>query len=75
MSTKLRHIYHSNLMTVTRDNQRVDEFYQLEDGSVFVTTDGEGRLWYDNLEEALEQHELEGVNLVHHVRSSNVSDF
>jgi hypothetical protein len=73
-TTKFRHVYHSDLSTVTRDNQRIDEFYQLEDGSVFVTTDGTGRYWYDDLDQALGQHEMEDTNVLHHVHSSNVSD-
>jgi predicted acetyltransferase len=41
---------------ITRKNQRTDTIYVGQDGSVFVTPDGEGRYWYDSVAEAQAQH-------------------
>ena len=45
---------------ITRANQQVDVIYEVLDDndgeSYFVTPDGEGRYWYETLDEATEQH-------------------
>jgi hypothetical protein len=42
---------------VTRENQAAEHMYVLEDGRVFVVApDGVGRYWYDDEDEAHEQH-------------------
>lgn len=47
-------------MKITRKNQQSDVIYVTqnypESGSVFITPDGEGRIWYDSIKEAQEQH-------------------
>ncbi len=46
-----------------RDWQRTDTIYVTPDGSAFFTPDGEGRIWYDSKEEAMEDT---GLTRFHH---------
>jgi hypothetical protein len=41
---------------ITRATQETDTIYVTSDEWAFVTPDGEGRYWYESLEEAQEQH-------------------
>lgn len=40
---------------MTRAEQVAETIYALPDGSAFYTPDGEGRIWYDDVDQALEQ--------------------
>ena len=42
--------------TVTRDTQKADTVYALPGGGYFVSPDGEGRFWFDTLEELEDQY-------------------
>lgn len=39
-----------------RKDQRPEELYVCPDGQTFFTPDGEGRIWYDTLHDALQEH-------------------
>lgn len=41
-------------MGITRKQQGTDIIYIQPDGMVFFSPDGEGRVWYDSVEEAKE---------------------
>lgn len=44
-----------------RSWQRDDVIYLMPDGSAFFTPDGEGRLWYDTEDEAVDESGLDTV--------------
>lgn len=46
---------------MTRDEQKPEYLYIEPDGSAFFTPDGEGRIYYDSDEDALEEHEPAGI--------------
>lgn len=49
-------------MHITRDNQQADVIYVRTDGrEVFFTPDGEGRIWFDSLDEAIDETGLTWV--------------
>ena len=54
-------------MSVTRKSQKTDTIYVLpgaefgDPESVFFTPDGEGRIWFDTLTEAIEQTGITSV--------------
>lgn len=41
---------------ITRATQEVEVIYELEGGECFLSPDGEGRLWYEDVDEAEENH-------------------
>ena len=43
-------------MRLTRQTQRMDVIYVTTDGDVYVSPDGDGRYWYDTVEQAQEEH-------------------
>ena len=47
-----------------RDWQRLDTAYVIPNGKAFFTPDGEGRIWYESLEELLEDTGLEKVVVI-----------
>ena len=49
---------------MTRADLRVDTFYRIPSGEVFLTPDGFGGFWYESVEEAIGQHgELYLINI------------
>lgn len=67
---QIRHL--SDLSRVTRENQKPEGFYRLEDSSVFVVShDGEGRHWYDDLDGAVA--DFGEPEVIYHVHSSNAN--
>jgi hypothetical protein len=40
-------------ITITRSTQQVDVIYLVQSGEAFYSPDGEGRVWFDTLEDAL----------------------
>ena len=41
---------------MTRAEQRAETVYVTPDGEAFFTPDGEGRIWYDDMDAAIDEH-------------------
>ena len=59
---------------VTRDTQRPDTIYRQPSGYVFITPDGGGRYWYDNVAEAVADYGFVDDDSVVHCLPEEVDD-